>query len=76
MALPFFPLFVYNEVWKGVCLPVKKFLKAFYLLIVGLVVFTGALMIARGMRGEEKATASVAPAVREIPLDDENNSAA
>ena len=54
----------------------KKLVKFLYVLITGLVVFTGALMIARGMRGEEKATASVAPAVREIPLDDENNSAA
>ena len=54
----------------------KAFLRLFYIAIVAIVVFTGALMIARGMRGEEKATASVAPAVREIPLDDENNSAA
>ena len=57
-------------------MPVKKFLKAFYLLIVGLVVFTGALMIARGTRAGEATQAPDAPVVREIPLDDENNSAA
>ena len=57
-------------------MPVKKFLKAFYLLIVGLIVFTGALMIARGMRAGEATQAPDAPVVREIPLDDENNSAA
>ena len=54
----------------------KKFLKAFYLLIVGLVVFTGALMIARGTRAGEATQAPDAPAVREIPLDDDNDSAA
>ena len=76
LALPFFPLFVYNEAWKGVCLPVKKFLKAFYLLIVGLVVFTGALIIAKGARQHGEPTASAAQTMRAIPLDEENDSAA
>ena len=57
-------------------MPVKKLVKALYLLIVGLIVFTGALMIARGMRAGEATQAPDAPAVREIPLDDDNNSAA
>ena len=39
-------------------------------------VLTGALMIARGMQGGETTMAPDAPAVREIPLDDENDSAA
>ena len=57
-------------------MPVKKLVKALYVLIVGLVVFTGALMIARGMRAGEATQEPDAPVVREIPLDDENNSAA
>ena len=57
-------------------MPVKKLVKALYVLIVGLVVFTGALMIARGMQGGETTMAPDAPAAREIPLDDENDSAA
>ena len=57
-------------------MPVKKLVKALYVLIVGLVVFTGALMIARGMQGGETAKAPDARAAREIPLDDENDSAA
>lgn len=57
-------------------MPVKKLVKALYLLIVGLIVFTGALMIARGTRAGEATQAPDAPAVREIPLDDDNDSAA
>ena len=54
----------------------KKFLKAFYLLIVGLVVFTGALIIAKGARQHGEPTASAAQTMRTIPLDEENDSAA
>ena len=54
----------------------KKFLKAFYLLIVGLVVFTGALIIAKGARQHGEPTASAAQTMRAIPLDEENDSAA
>ena len=54
----------------------KKFLKAFYLLIVGLVVFTGALIIAKGARQHGEPTASAAQTMRAILLDEENDSAA
>ena len=57
-------------------MPVKKFLKAFYLLIVGLVVFTGALIIAKGARQHSEPPISAAQTMRTIPLDEENDSAA
>ena len=57
-------------------MPVKKLVKALYVLIVGLVVFTGALIIAKGARQHGEPTASAAQTMRAIPLDEENDSAA
>ena len=58
-------------------MPVKKLVKALYLLIVGLIVFTGALMIARGARLErESAHEGGAAVIRTIPLEDHKGGAA
>ena len=52
-------------------MPVKKLVKFLYVLIVGLVVFTGALIIVKGAREPEPAQIT-----RTAPLDQEPDSAA
>lgn len=37
----------------------KRMIKLFYILIVGLIVFTGALMIAQGMHTQKQETAAL-----------------
>lgn len=53
---------------------VKKLTKALYLLIVGLIVFTGALMIAQGV--QEETLARQEPLIRAVPDDFDAQSAA
>lgn len=55
---------------------VKRLAKALYLLIVGLVVFTGALMIARGVQEEKLARLEAVPFIRAVPNDFDAQSAA
>ena len=57
-------------------MPVKKLVKFLYVLIVGLVVFTGALIIVKGAREPEPRTAEPAQSTRTAPLDQEPDSAA
>lgn len=54
----------------------KRLAKALYLLIVGLVVFTGALMIAKGAQEEKTAWLDEAPFIRAVPNDFDAQSAA
>ena len=54
----------------------KKLVKFLYVLIVGLVVFTGALIIVKGAREPEMLAAEPAQSTRTAPLDQEPDSAA
>lgn len=53
----------------------KKWVKALYVLIVGLIVFTGALMIARGAGQRESSPPEKAQTIRTVPFDEEEGSA-
>ena len=57
-------------------MPVKKLVKFLYVLITGLVVFTGALIIVKGAREPQPSAAESAQITRTVPLDQEPDSAA
>ena len=54
----------------------KKLVKFLYVLIVALVVFTGALIIVKGAREPEPSAAETVEITRTAPLDQEPDSAA
>ena len=61
-GVPFWPAFVYNgsiklgiAAGKG-CAAVKKLLRVLYVALVGLIVFTGALYIVKGVRTQKTAS--------------------
>ena len=49
----------------------KKAIKAIYILLVGMVVFTGALLIMQGVREREKEETAISMSVRRTLPDNE-----